>query len=252
MITKMDNYEQRLAETPDLLLTIQELPKEEQLKALQMGKKPRSKVSNPSEPKPVSPYRTEEYKAFQAKELAVINDPSIFPEDAELPIHASGEINTRYIQDALFELRRNEPLIEELTRKQLFDSIWLYTQRIQTYAMGPSAHPKICGAIDPRFVQWAEAVAGKVRAREAILKKRDQIAEARKTTNPKKPRRNRKMGYERRIAEYSRPLKALLRKIDFLPEEAQQLTSDTLGILTHYFEERSARYAKRNCTQTTK
>ena len=27
--SKMDNYEQRSAETPDLLLTVQELPKEE-------------------------------------------------------------------------------------------------------------------------------------------------------------------------------------------------------------------------------
>jgi hypothetical protein len=179
----MDNYEQPLSETSHLPLTVEEAPREEKPKALRKGKKRKS-----SECKPVSPYRTEEFKAFEASELAVINAPSIYPEDAELPVHATGEINTRYIREAITELRRNEPSIAKLTWKQLFhELIWPFTQRIQTYAMEPSAHNKICGQIDPRIVRWAEAVAGKVRAREAILKKREQIAEARKaTTGPKK------------------------------------------------------------------
>jgi hypothetical protein len=237
----MDNYKQPLLKQSYAPLTVEEAPRKEEQKALRKVMKRKS-----SGCKQVSPYRTEEFKAFEARELAVINAPSIYPEDAELPAHATGENNTRYIQKAITELRRNEPSIAKLNRKQLFhELIWPFTQRIQTYAMEPSAHNKICGQIDPRIVRWAEAVAGKVRAREAILKKREQIAETRKATvGPKKPRRNRKVGYERRISEYRRPLNALLRKIDFLPEESGQLALDTQEILTRYFEERKARYAK--------
>jgi hypothetical protein len=133
------------------------------------GKKP---VAPPDSPPNEQRVQQQE---LEAEKEAIINTPSIYPVDAELPIHPTEDFKTKHIQEAIIELRQNEPLIGKMTRKQLNTLIYPYTQRIQTYGKYGDAQ-RVTGPIDPGFVEWAGECFLKLRAREAILDCRANIS----------------------------------------------------------------------------
>jgi hypothetical protein len=235
---------------------IQRLAKGDQVAALakaksrKSGKASKSKIRKQSS-SAVSPFDTPEYKAIETEALAKINAPSIYPEDAVLPIHPSGKINTDFIQNSIRELRKNEPHIGKMTVRQMFnDTIWPYTQAIQTYAFDPPPSNALCGQIDPRLVKWARNVACKVRERQLLLFKRNQLRNPGKSlslqgsSSSQFKSNGKKKNSKNTLEELLKALKKLLQESHFALDDRELVTEQIAAVVKTYFEERWASYAR--------
>jgi hypothetical protein len=239
---------------PTTAYELSRMPKEKQTEALSAAikKEPRKISGLPSgmktsRNKAPSPFETPEFKAMEAEALAKINAPSIYPLDAELPVHPSGKINTKFIQEAITELRKNEPDIGKTPVKEMFQrTIWPYTQAIQTYALKPPPSNALCGDIDPRLVTWARAVACKVRERQLLLFKRNEIRKRTRGTRDAPQtafKSNGKHKSKDSIEAFLKTLKKLLKQSHFALDDRELVTQKTQEVVTTYFEERWNAYA---------
>ena len=219
------------------------LPKEEQVAALteRTSKSLRPKRANAPERKPASQSgRLTPGEIF--KHECKINTPSIYPEDLPLPVHPTPGLNG-HIQEAFIDLKSKESLISKMSRRQLYDEVWVYTQRIQTFAPGYGKPGYIIENIDPRWIQWAKSVAGKVRAREFILLNKSQAS--REDARSEKPRKFSDAGFEKQLKQWQRLLKRGLGEIAFAPDEETRVLEATEQILFNHFEGRRASNARR-------
>jgi hypothetical protein len=140
--------------------------------------KAKPKPKKPSTPeKPVAQifrYTAEQIADYEAKMRA----PSIYPEGIPFPSHPDAH-SQAHLHEAILDLKPLEARIPEMTIAQLFKEVWVYTQRIQTFAPGFGKAPYLIKDIDPCWVEWAKSVAYKVRLREALLTERDRLRKAR-------------------------------------------------------------------------
>jgi hypothetical protein len=238
---------------PTTAYELSRLPKEKQAEALPAAIKRESRTTSglpsgrkKSRNKAPSPFETPEFKNMEAAALAVINAPSLYPEDAELPVHPSGEINTKFIQESIIELRKNEPNIGKMPVREMFQrTIWPYTQAIQTYALNPPPSNALCGDIDQRLVLWARTVACKVRERQLLLFKRNEIRKRIRGTKDAPQtefKSNGKHKSKDSIEVFLKTLKKLLKQSHFALDDRELVTQKTQEVVTTYFEERWKAY----------
>jgi ParB-like chromosome segregation protein Spo0J len=208
--------------------------------------------------KKTSPFQTTEFLKMEADAMAKVNAPSIYPEDAEWPIHPKGKIQTDYIQEAICELRKNEPDIWEMSWEQIFgkgkveSKIWTYTQRIQTYGfayqstVSGGAVGATCGPIDPRLLKWAENVANKARVREAYGFEKTRLRKAAKKDKAENPQPKSSKGKKNtdQTSIFGQKLKKLLSAARFTAADRDAVCKEAETVLKNYFEERWAEYAK--------
>jgi ParB-like chromosome segregation protein Spo0J len=237
--------------TVDAASKITALPKEEQATALaQKTRKERvtEKTKKPQlqQPHPGARLTSMQIAEYEAKTKA----PSIYPEGLPFPVHPNEHL-TEHLHEALVELKTAEPLIPQMSRHQLYENVWMYTQRIQTFAPGFGKPALLIKDINPRWVEWARNVAGKVRAREHILieRQRTQSSPTDKEQS-KKPKRQFANAFEKRLKNWYRVLRRTLNEIHFALEEEQRVFQATEHILIDYFEERRAWIARRAPSKT--
>jgi ParB-like chromosome segregation protein Spo0J len=221
---------------------IAHLPKDEQPKALEtaIAKGPRQKKSAAKEPqvdKLARPVASARLAPDRIAELeARMRAESIYPEGLPLPVHPDAGL-TAHLHEAFVELKAVEPLIPQMSRRQLYDDVWVYTQRIQTFAPGFGKEAYIIKDIDSRWVEWAGNVARKVRAREALIIERQRSQpEPRSDGQPKKRRQFADL-FERRIKQWRIWMRRALDEVCFPLVEEARLIQETEKILLHHFED---------------
>ena len=166
-----------------------------------------------------------------------INAPSIYPEDLPFPVHPDPSLNA-HLHEAFVDLKANEPQIARKGRTWLYNEIWTYTQRIQSFSFGNPHH--IIADMDPRWVQWAKSVARKVRLRESII-----LDGPKKVIDTEKPKQKiSDFSFEKLLKEWTRALKQALRELSFAPDQESRILQVTEQIIGTYFEERRTPHAR--------
>jgi hypothetical protein len=195
-------------------------------------------TKQPSKPKPNGQLSSSEVTTFEAR----MNAASIYPEDLPLPVHPDPGLNG-HIEEAFIDLKAKEPLIPKMSRRQLYDEVWVYTQRIQTFAPGYGKPAYIIPDINPRWVEWARNVAGKVRAAEFLLL--DKSKNKQQSSSGDFPKRKRskfsEAGFEKQLKRWQRALKRELNEILFAPDQESRVFQATEQILITHFEDRRTR-----------
>ena len=128
--------------------------------------------------------KSDEASEFETKKLAIINAPSIYPEEAQLPTHPSIDSETQAIRYAIATAKKYEPEIIKLGVRDLNTWVWTFTQKIQTYSFPEIGDGRVTGPIDEKFVDWSKNVAAKVQARRAIIDDRKRRKDAQRATTP--------------------------------------------------------------------
>ena len=216
---------------------IADLPKEEQARALKAATEKKTKksvkqVKTPKEPKP----KTNGFLSAEqiAKHQATMNAPSIYPEDLPLPVHPKPALNA-HLQEAFVDLKKNEPLIPKMSRRWLYEEVWVYTQRIQTFAPGYGKPPYMIEDIDPLWIQWVKSVAGKVRAAEFLLLNQPKAPADSQISTPRKISH---ASFEKQLKRWLGLVKRGLDEILFAPDEESRVLQATEQILLLHFEGR--------------
>jgi hypothetical protein len=219
---------------------IASLPRERQKAALEIekGKRHKSRSRGPEWAKSDSVPATH-WETIEAKALARIDQPSLYPGDLPLPVVPGFPDKTKHIQEAILELRPLESQIATMGWRQLYGEVQLAVQRIQSYGNKFTRVGLGDYRIELAWQQWAEDAGQKVQARVSVLLARKPNGQSQLKRRPERS------GYERRLWDYRKKLKRLLREIDFLNQEADEVYAETILVVTNYFEGRAALYASR-------
>jgi hypothetical protein len=202
--------------TVDAAKKIARLPKEEQVQALD------DKRNNKKPIRRKSVAQKTHLSQEQIEELeARINAPSIYPDEAPLPVHPDGNGKTEHVREAITLLRKKEPQIREMNQKQLWNDVWTYTQRIQSFTSNAGREQYVIKDADPRWSKWAGHVALKVRAQQALLEA-GRITQRR--TYPKT-----------RFSKWTQAIKKLLHSFSFAAADATELIATTVQTIEEDF-----------------
>jgi hypothetical protein len=235
---------------------IAHLEKSEQPKAFEAAvakgpKKRKAKTANSEAGKTPQPHLNARLSPDRIAECeAKTKTESIYPEGLPFPVHPQPGL-TAHLHEAFVALKDAEPLIPQMSRRQLYDEVWVYTQRIQTFAPGFGKDAYIIKDIDPRWTEWAGNVARKVRAQETLLLEKQQTeGNSPNGGQEKKARRQFADAFEKRMKNWRRLIKRALNETHFALEEEVRVFEATEYILIDHFEERRARSARRAPSKT--
>jgi hypothetical protein len=146
---------------------IAHLPKDQQGAAVRQAtaKKPRP-VKKKSSKGHGRVFYWEQWSKANPAQVTRINEPSIYPEGEKVPVgDDSPGSDEKWVRHAIEELRKNEPLIPTMGKRQLEELIYPFTQAIQTYVINRMKRPRPEGELAKGFWDWAQHAAKKMLCR---------------------------------------------------------------------------------------